>query len=184
MCDVIRLSVIFAVLTIIGCSADAPAPPMCRDASEYAGNNDNAACLIRTDDRLLLIRHRLSGKLDLPGGGKREGETLACAAHRETWEETGLNVMVADVLGTSANGLVIFHCQEQANLAALPDEFSPPDWASLEVTSLHKVNPFELEHDDLRFADDLLPLRDGFVTIDAAPATPQVQPEPPEAQAL
>lgn len=184
MMDVFRLSVIFAVLTIMGCSSDAPAPPMCRTTSDYSGSEENAACLIRTSDKLLLIRHRLSGKLDMPGGGKQRGESLACAAHRETWEETGFNVLVGEPLGRTPNGMLLFACREQANAGALPDTFNPPDWARLEVTSLHKINPFELEHDELRFATDLIPLRDGFVAMGQPPAAAPPSTGQPETKAL
>lgn len=184
MIDVLRLSVIFAVLTILGCSREAPSPPMCRASSNYSGNEENAACLIRTDDKILLIRHRLSGKLDMPGGGKRDDESLACAAHRETWEETGFNVSVGEPLGRTPNGMMLFNCREHANLAALPDEFSPPDWARLEVISLHKVKPFELEHDELRYANDLIPLRDGFVEIGHKTAEASANTGQPETKAL
>ncbi|WP_414829767.1 NUDIX hydrolase [Alteromonas sp. H39] len=184
MIDVFRLSVIFAVLTIMGCSSDAPAPPMCRTASDYSGNEENAACLIRAGDKLLLIRHRLSGKLDMPGGGKQDGESLACAAHRETWEETGVNVLVGEPLGRTPNGMLLFACHEQANVGALPDTFNPPDWADLEVISLHQVNPFELDHDDLRFASDLIPLRDGFVAMGQPPTASPPSAEQSETKAL
>ena len=69
-----------------------------------------AACLIKTKDKVLLVKHRLSGKLDFPGGGLHENETVACTAHRETWEETGFNVEVTQYLSTTPNGLVIFGC--------------------------------------------------------------------------
>ncbi|MCU7553066.1 NUDIX hydrolase [Alteromonas sp. ASW11-19] len=158
-----RLSVILAVLTIFGCADNAPQPPVCRTSASVSIEGSAAACIIRTQNTLLFITHRLSGKLDVPGGGRTDDSSLACTAHRETWEETGLNVEVGPVLGTTANGMVLFYCAESANLAALPSEFAAPGWAAVEVAGLQKTSPFELRHEQLRFADDLVPLRDAFV---------------------
>lgn len=146
---------------------------MCRVSDALLSKNVNgqinakispvgAACLIKTNERVLLIKHRLSGKLDFPGGGLVEGESLACTAHRETWEETGFNVEVKEYLSTTVNGLVIFGCHTDAGIEKLPNTFEAPSWAKIEVVSLVKVDPFLLDHDALRYADDLIPLRDGY----------------------
>lgn len=164
-----RLSVILAVLTIFGCADSAPAPPVCRSSAPASVEGNAAACIIRTQHTLLFIQHRLTGRLDVPGGGRQQDSSLACTAHRETWEETGLNVEVGAVLGTTSHGMVLFHCTQTANLAALPAEFAAPDWAAVEVSGLHKVSPFDLRHEQLRFADDLVPLRDAFVQAGKLP---------------
>lgn len=125
-----------------------------------------AACLIKTGSKVLLVQHRLSGKLDFPGGGLVEDESLACTAHRETWEETGFNVEVKEYLSTTVNGLVIFGCHVDAGIEKLPNTFDAPPWAKIEVIRLVKADPFMLDHDALRFADDLIPLRDGYTHFD------------------
>jgi 8-oxo-dGTP pyrophosphatase MutT (NUDIX family) len=116
-----------------------------------------------------MIRHRLSGKLDFAGGGKSEGQDgdklAACTAHRETWEETGFNVEVKQFLGTTSRGLLLFGCDLNAGLNDLPNIFDAPPWAAVEVKSLEKIDPFMLGHGDLRFSDDLIPLRDGYIAI-------------------
>jgi len=165
-----RLSVIFAVLTLLGCSESIPNTPACRmhknlskvHLDSSADTFKAAACVIKTNNRLLLIRHRLSGKLDFPGGGRIDGVSAACTAHRETWEETGFNVEVQQFLGQSSNGLLLFGCYTDAGLDVLPEVFDAPAWATVEVTALEKVDPFLLTHDDLRFADDLVVLRDAY----------------------
>lgn len=121
-----------------------------------------AACLIKSNEKVLLIKHRLSGKLDFPGGGLLSGESIACTAHRETWEETGFNVEVRQYLSTTANGLVLFGCHVDAGLETLPNEFDAPPWAKLEVITLIKADPFSLSQNSMRFKDDLIPLRDGY----------------------
>lgn len=168
-----RLSAIFAVLTLFACSQSTPSSPMCRVSDALSSENVHAeinaqaspvgaACLIKTEGKVLLVEHRLSGKLDFPGGGLVESESLACTAHRETWEETGFNVEVKEYLSTTANGLVIFGCHVDAGIEKLPNTFDAPPWAKIEVIRLVKADPFMLDHDALRYADDLIPLRDGY----------------------
>ena len=111
----------------------------------------------------MLIRHRLTGKLDFPAGGRNEGESLQCTAHREAWEETGFNVEVGEQLATTASGMPIFNCIADESLARLPATFDAPDWAALEVIQLEKSDPFLLNKGALRFPDDLIPLRDAYV---------------------
>ena len=172
-----RLSAIFAVLTLFACSQPFPSSPMCRvsDAllseSFHSGASTNispvgAACLIKTGKDVLLVEHRLSGKLDFPGGTLDDNESLACTAHRETWEETGFNVEVSAYLSTTSNGLVLFGCNLDAGIERLPASFDAPHWAKIEVVRLVKADPFMLDHDALRFADDLIPLRDGYTQFD------------------
>jgi len=52
-----------------------------------------------TGQQVLLVRNR--DTWSLPGGMREAGETLACAAARETREETGLQVVVGDVVSVS-----------------------------------------------------------------------------------
>jgi 8-oxo-dGTP diphosphatase len=57
--------------------------------------------LVWRDDRILLIRRRnppRAGQWSLPGGGQELGETIAEAARREVAEETGLDIVVEDVV--------------------------------------------------------------------------------------
>jgi phosphatase NudJ len=171
-----RLSPILAVLTLLGCSQYSPSEALCRqsallesrtvDKSSNHSAHKAAACLIKTQDKTLLVRHRLSGKLDFPGGGVKGGESLSCAAHRETWEETGFNVLVRKQLGTTSNGLALFACDLDAGIDSLPEHFSPPSWAAFEVIAIEKVDPFLIHHKSLRYADDLISLRNGFIAFD------------------
>lgn len=171
-----RLSPILAVLTLLGCSQEIPSKLLCRQSavlesqmveqSSSTFTHHAAVCLIKTQNKVLLIRHRLSGKLDFPGGTVNDGESLSCAAHRETWEETGFNVLVRKQLGRTSNGLALFACDLDAGIDLLPERFSPPSWAALEVVAIEKVDPFSLSHKSLRYADDLISLRDGFIAFD------------------
>jgi len=171
-----RLSPILAVLTLLGCSQQVPSKLLCRQSAALESQmveqssitfpHHAAVCLIKTQNKVVLIRHRLSGKLDYPGGTANDGESLSCAAHRETWEETGFNVLVRKQLGRTSNGLALFACDLDAGIDLMPDNVSPPSWAALEVVAIEKVDPFSLSHKSLRYADDLVSLRDGFIAFD------------------
>lgn len=163
-----RLTVIICVLTLFGCQPQAPSSPSCRIWQETATDSllDNAsaaACLIRIDKSVLMIRHRLSGKLDLPAGGSERNESARCTAHRETWEETGFNLEVGKLLTYSSSGMPIFQCTGDSSLQALADKVAAPDWSQTEVTELLRVNPFDINDEALRVKDDLIPLRDAYI---------------------
>ena len=60
----------------------------------------SCGCLVMRDDHILLVRHYRQGHHDFwvaPGGGVEGSEELARAAERETFEETGLNVVATRV---------------------------------------------------------------------------------------
>ena len=78
----------FVVLGV-GCTVEAPA---CRVDPEHVDERrTNSICIVRSGSRVLAIVNRLSGKLDLPGGRREGDETGQCTAHRELWEETGID---------------------------------------------------------------------------------------------
>lgn len=57
--------------------------------------------IVWRDDQVLLIRRGTppnQGAWSLPGGKQELGETVAAAAAREVWEETGVRITVADVV--------------------------------------------------------------------------------------
>lgn len=48
-------------------------------------------------------------------------------------------------------------------MGQLPAKFDAPGWSALEVMQLEKIDPFLIDKDAMRFADDLIPLRDAYV---------------------
>src|SRR6476661_11249121 len=60
------------------------------------------------EGRLLLVRRCDSGTWELPGGRVDVGETAAAAAVRETAEESGVRVLVTELVGVFTDpGLVV-----------------------------------------------------------------------------
>ena len=107
------------------------------DCPRVPGQEDdrraNAGCLIVRDQQVLLITHRWGGKLGVPGGTLEPEELAQCTAHRETLEETGVQVLVGEPL------------QEEVPL-------SLPAAARLEVSDIGWYSLADLRRADWRFA--------------------------------
>ena len=54
-------------------------------------------------EKVLLTQRTDNSRWCLPGGGMESGESAAEACEREVWEETGLKVRVARVIGVYSN---------------------------------------------------------------------------------
>jgi len=54
-------------------------------------------------EKVLLTQRTDNGRWCLPGGGMESGESAAEACEREVWEETGLKVRVARLIGVYSN---------------------------------------------------------------------------------
>lgn len=161
----IRHSTFICALALVACSEQAPLPPHCRTATELPVQTTYAAgCIITSNDKLLVIQHRLSGKLDIPAGGSDGQESAACTAHRETFEETGMNTFINAALGSTESGMGLYSCVQQSGFDAdRYPQLEVPNWSSTEVTAIFWVDPFELTHKDWRYPDQLSQIRDAFV---------------------
>ena len=95
---------VIAVLSLP--AAGVSGQPPCRTAVEQPEFAFAAGCLVRQGDRMLVVRHRFGGKLGVPAGRATSGENAQCVAHRETWEETGVDVVVHGLLRRFGNGFV------------------------------------------------------------------------------
>jgi len=109
---------IFALSLLVACSHKTPAPICKIDATHKSKIESNAGCFIQKKGKVLLIRQRYNSKLSFPGGTHEEGETAQCTAHRETWEEAGMNVTVGRTLYTHKNKFYLFECDIQEDLGS------------------------------------------------------------------
>ena len=102
----------------------------------------SAGCYIAAERGVVMTIGRFKGHLQLPGGSRERGESPACTARRETLEETGLLVQVAEPVGVRNRGrFVLFRCLPEQPLEADAD-FSPLDL--FEVREVLVVNPLTL----------------------------------------
>lgn len=131
----------------------ASAQPPCRTAIEAPDFAFAAGCLIKRDGQMLVVRQLSNGKLGVPGGVSKAGESSQCVAHRETWEETGMDVIVHGMLERFANGLAVYQCElTDADAAAVGAvELPVPATGRNEIAQVLWVNPESIEASQWRF---------------------------------
>ena len=96
---------------LAGCSA-ASEPPSC----PFTGNPEyatSAGCLVAVHGKILVVESSRGG-VTPPGGKAYKGESAQCAAHRETWEETGLDLMPGELLYVFDTGFHLYECRIHA----------------------------------------------------------------------
>lgn len=82
----------------------------------YHGEPDYAiaaGCLTVVHGKMLVVDSRTGG-LTPPGGKSREGESAQCTAHRETLEETGLDLIPGELLAVFETGFHLYACDIHA----------------------------------------------------------------------
>ncbi len=106
-----RLLLCALVVLLAGC-ANSDLPPC-----PYKGQADfapSAGCLAVVHGKVLLVE-TLLGKVSPPGGRARAGESAQCTAHRETFEETGLDLLPGELLVEFETGFHLYHCEIHAD---------------------------------------------------------------------
>jgi 8-oxo-dGTP pyrophosphatase MutT (NUDIX family) len=142
-------------LTLASLAACAGEPPACRIApGTLEAVSGAAGCLVRRGGDILVMRHRLGGALGVPGGAALPGETAQCTAARETWEETGLEVEVGELVTRFDTAFRLYECRL---LTPLPSGELPelPAHALVETTALFWADPAELVAKEWRYPDQL-----------------------------
>ena len=126
-----------------------PAPP-CTVASGAADGRAGmaAGCFIKQRARMLVVQHRYSGKLGVPAGFSNAAESAQCTAHRETWEEAGLDVEVGRLLKKFGNGFLLYRCR----VLKAPPLLEAPASRSMEISAVLWVEPDSTDAAEWRFA--------------------------------
>ncbi|EGA70409.1 MutT/nudix family protein [Vibrio sinaloensis DSM 21326] len=139
-------------------------------------NFTGAACIIRADDKLVMVNEIITQKLSLPAGRVEAGEDPAKTAQRETWEETGLVVNAVRVLGQT-NNTVFYDCVSESDIVSFQfnnvhDGCELPIWFAphygVEIASAMLVNPNNIDANEYRYPDQM-----GWVKQMLAKATNQ-----------
>jgi 8-oxo-dGTP pyrophosphatase MutT (NUDIX family) len=143
-------------LPLLGCAQDTPT---CQVAAETRdARRGNAGCLITHAGKLLVIDHRKSGRLGLPGGTALAGEGGQCTAHRETWEETGLPVTVGRFRARLSTDFLVYDCEPATAVSsAVAPEL--PSRSLVEVAGLKWVDVDRVQPENWRFPDQLHEVR-------------------------
>lgn len=99
-------AIVIALAGMSACNGEAPACPDTR-ATVAA---KSAGCLVLKQQQLLMVIDH-TGKLSVPGGSSDGVESPQCTAHRETWEETGVDVRPTALVRVFGNGFHLFQCE-------------------------------------------------------------------------
>jgi len=99
----------FLAMVLIVLAACTDVTPKC----VFAGKPDeapSAGCFATSEEGLLLVQG-MNGKVSLPGGSSKPGESAQCTAFRETWEETGLRLQPRELLRVFNTGFHLYRCE-------------------------------------------------------------------------
>ena len=96
---------VMASFSIVGCSQSPPPCP--HDNSQTPATS--AGCMLVTGERLLVVKD-FQNRISVPGGSSERKESPRCTAHRETWEETGFDVLVGELVETFDTGFHLYQC--------------------------------------------------------------------------
>jgi len=140
---VAALAIIF--VSVSACTGEAPP---CPDSSKTAAAS-SAGCLVLKQQQLLMVIDH-TGKLSVPGGGSDGVESPRCTAHRETWEETGVDIRPTALVGVFANGFHLFQCELHATSGAI----DPP--RRMEIEQALWLSPEQFKLYSWRFPEERL----------------------------
>ena len=104
----------------------------------------SAGCMAVQNGRLLVVED-LRGGINVPGGKSAPGESAQCAAHRETWEETGLNLQVGELKAVMDTGFHLYDCRFGSHAGAI----DPPP--RMEIKRAFLLAPSDFGNYDWRF---------------------------------
>ncbi len=104
----------------------------------------SAGCFATSAGGLLLVQD-LSGKISLPGGSAKPGESAQCTAYRETWEESGLRIAPQELLKVFDTGFHLYRCE----VSAASGQIDPP--RPLEIRAAFFLQPDQFEDYQWRY---------------------------------
>jgi 8-oxo-dGTP diphosphatase len=136
-----RIPLLLTVLSLAACGGQAPS---CI-TPEQPQQAPSAGCFAMKGGNLLVVE-TLSGLVNLPGGSSNDNEHAQCTAHRETWEETGLDLEVGELLKVMDTGFHLYHCSFKADSG----DIDPPP--RLEVRRAYLLAPEKFKDQNWRFS--------------------------------
>lgn len=110
------------VVLTFAVSACSATPPPCPDKGREASVK-SAGCIVINDNKLLVIKE-MTGKISIPGGSGNIDESPRCSAHRETWEETGLDITPTNLVRKFDNGFHLYRCQLHGTSGEIDIQFT------------------------------------------------------------
>ncbi len=137
-------------ITLLALLSSCANPPSCTDdKSANTTTAPSAGCITLLDGHLLLVQG-LNGKVSVPGGSTNTGEAAECAAQRETWEETGLEVRAEQLVRSFDNGFQLYQCNATTE-TSIQTELTPP--FRLEIRQALWLPPTQFDQFEWRFPE-------------------------------
>ena len=137
----IKYGVISLLSLIAGCTQDRHE---CSQRVNEEFSVGNAGCWLEKNNGVLLVQQR-NGKYSFPGGTAKPAENAQCTAHRETWEEAGIDVSVGKLKHRFENGFRLYECFSDTAQLTTKD--------SLEVKRVIYIRPELIPKEQWRFPD-------------------------------
>ncbi|MGF1684318.1 bifunctional NUDIX hydrolase/phosphatase PAP2 family protein [Photobacterium minamisatsumaniensis] len=131
-------------------------------ASETPEGIVGAVCVIRHDNKMVMLSEVITRKLSLPGGYIDKGDTPQQAAAREALEETGIHVTVADLIQYRGRA-AIYSCVAQSPILVssfrdYTGHLIVASWFSkhfaTEVERVYLIDPEDVSAKEYRYAED------------------------------
>ena len=126
-----RVPLLLVTTLLASCAGDGVQCPFSADP-DYA---PSAGCLAVVHGRILVVENAL-GQVSPPGGSAQAGESAQCTAHRETLEETGLDLLPRQLVARFDTGFNLYYCEVHAGSGQIRPrsavEISRAYWLPLE----------------------------------------------------
>lgn len=139
----------------------------------------NAGCMIRLEDRLLMVMDFWSDRWSLPGGTTESGETPEETAARETLEETGIDVEVGPLLNVAKNGFHIFACKAES-IPTRGGKIYPLLEFAFEIKKVEWIDLQKIADSSWRFRSESALIKSLFEKVESSPVSALEEQEPLE----
>jgi 8-oxo-dGTP diphosphatase len=123
---------------------------------EYGNLVGNAGCVVFHQKKLLVVRVRYKKNLfDIPAGTREASERAICTAGRETFEETGQDVIVHELIRNFDNKFYVFRCQLKNEDIDVTKPLSPSPGFTGEISQVSWIDVGQTTEQDWRFPKQL-----------------------------
>lgn len=158
--------VVFTLINF-GCTREIPADPMCRTSTLYSESAPAAAaCLIKSNGKLLAIKRHDDEGWDIPNRKLHTSTSAQCTAHLGVWKTTGLNVEVGVLLFTGDNQTQYFACKLTDDYSSQLKTFPVPSWATRKTSDIALLDPFDTQQYQWIRDIDLIRLREAYTQLE------------------
>lgn len=152
---------------VLGCSRELPSDPMCRTNALYPETAPSpAACLIKSNGKLLAIKSQSGDGWRLPSHKQQTSTSAQCTAHSSVWKTSGLNVEVGQLMYTDQNQTQHFACKLTDEYSRQLTVFPVPPWAKRTTNVIALIDPFETQQDQWKGNIDLIDVREAFTQLE------------------